>query len=65
MSGKRDFLTVDDVSPAELAALLDGADRHKADRRPRTTLAGRTVALVFEKPSTRTRVSFEVAVHEL
>ncbi len=65
MSGKRDFLTVDDVSPAELAALLDGADRHKADRRPRTTLAGRTVAVVFEKPSTRTRGSFGVAVHEL
>jgi ornithine carbamoyltransferase len=62
---KRDFLSVDDVSPDELAALLDGADRHKADRRPRTTLQGRTVALIFEKPSTRTRVSFEVAVHEL
>jgi len=65
MSGKRDFLSVDDVSPEELTALLDGADRHKADRRPRAILAGRTVALVFEKPSTRTRVSFEVAVHEL
>jgi ornithine carbamoyltransferase len=62
---KRDFLSVDDVSPDELVALLDGADRHKADRRPRTTLQGRTVALIFEKPSTRTRVSFEVAVHEL
>ena len=62
---KRDFLSVDDVDPDELVALLDGADRHKADRRPRDTLGGRTVALVFEKPSTRTRVSFEVAVHEL
>jgi ornithine carbamoyltransferase len=65
MSGKRDFLSVDDVTPEELTALLDGADRHKAERRPRSTLAGRTVALIFEKPSTRTRVSFEVAVHEL
>jgi ornithine carbamoyltransferase len=62
---KRDFLSVDDVDPDELVALLDGADRHKADRRPRDTLGGRSVALVFEKPSTRTRVSFEVAVHEL
>jgi ornithine carbamoyltransferase len=62
---KRDFLSIDDVDPGELVALLDGADRHKADRRPRDTLGGRTVALVFEKPSTRTRVSFEVAVHEL
>ena len=62
---KRDFLSVDDISGEELAALLDGADRHKPDRRPRATLGGRTVALIFEKPSTRTRVSFEVAVHEL
>ena len=62
---KRDFLSVDDLTPEELVALLDGADRHKAGRRPRTTLQGRTVALIFEKPSTRTRVSFEVAVHEL
>jgi ornithine carbamoyltransferase len=62
---KRDFLSVDDLTSEELVALLDGADRHKADRRPRTTLQGRTVALIFEKPSTRTRVSFEVAVHEL
>ncbi|HYY78985.1 MAG TPA: ornithine carbamoyltransferase [Actinomycetes bacterium] len=62
---KRDFLSVDDVSTEELTALLDGADRHKADRRMRTTLAGRSVAMIFEKPSTRTRISFEVAIHEL
>src|SRR4029453_135281 len=62
---KRDFLSVDDVDPGELVALLDGADRHKADRRPRDTLGGRPRAPLFQKPSTRTRVSFEVAVHEL
>jgi ornithine carbamoyltransferase len=62
---KRDFLSIDDVTPEELIVLLDGADRHKAERRPRSMLEGRTVALVFEKPSTRTRVSFGVAVHEL
>ncbi len=62
---KRDFLTSDDVSTDELIALLDAADRHKAERRVRSTLGGRSVALIFEKPSTRTRVSFEVAVHEL
>ncbi len=62
---KRDFLSVDDLSPAELLALLDGADRHKADRHGSRALAGRSVALVFEKPSTRTRISFEVGVHEL
>jgi ornithine carbamoyltransferase len=62
---KRDFLSIADITAEELVALLDGADRHKAERRRRTTLGGRTVALIFEKPSTRTRVSFEVAVHEL
>ncbi len=62
---KRDFLSDDDIAPAELTALLDGADRYRAERRPRSTLAGRSIALIFEKPSTRSRVSFEVAVHEL
>src|SRR6266540_3665270 len=62
---RRDFITSDDVSTDELVALLDAADRYKAERRPLPTLAGRTVAMIFEKPSTRTRVSFEVAVHEL
>jgi len=62
---KRDFLSDDDIAPAELTALLDGADRYRAERRPRSTLAGRSIALIFEKPSTRSRVSFEVAVYEL
>src|SRR6266496_3161049 len=62
---RRDFITSDDVSTDELVALLDAADRYKAERRPLSTLAGRTVAMIFEKPSTRSRVSFEVAVHEL
>jgi len=63
MANKRDFLSMDDLSPAELVALLDEADEIKshpeaaADR-----IAGRQVLLLFEKPSTRTRVSFEVAV---
>ncbi|HXF36576.1 MAG TPA: ornithine carbamoyltransferase [Actinomycetota bacterium] len=62
----RDLLSVDDLSPRELSELLDLAARLKAspdayaDR-----LAGRSVAMIFEKPSTRTRVSFEVAVAEL
>lgn len=62
---KRDFLTSDDVSGDEQIALLDAADRYKAERRLSSTLEGRSVALLFEKPSTRTRVSFEVAVYEL
>lgn len=63
MPRKRDFLSVDDLSPSELVELLDGADAIKA--RPEEAaqkLAGRQVLLIFEKPSTRTRVSFEVAV---
>ena len=61
----RNYLTVDDITADELTALLDRADEHRRDRRPGDALAGRSVGLIFEKPSTRTRVSFEVAVAEL
>ncbi len=59
----RDFLSIDDLSSAELAALLDRATAIKGDPEGmyRGRLSGRAVALIFEKPSTRTRVSFEVA----
>ena len=60
---KRDLLSIAELSGDELLALLDDADRMKAEpRRSTTTIAGRQVALIFEKPSTRTRVSFEAAV---
>jgi ornithine carbamoyltransferase len=59
------FLTVADLSPARLEALLDEADRLKIDRRWRADLSDRSIGLLFEKPSTRTRVSFEVAVRDL
>jgi ornithine carbamoyltransferase len=61
----RHFLTIDELSAGELTALLDRADHHRAQRGRSAALAGRTVGLIFEKPSTRTRVSFEVAVAEL
>src|SRR5436190_21225563 len=62
----RHFLMDDDLSPAELEAVLDDAERRKKDRPGDQPLAGpRSVALIFEKPSTRTRLSFEVAVAEL
>ena len=62
----RHYLTVDDLEPREIGDVLDLSVRLKADRRlSADALTGRSVALIFEKPSTRTRVSFEVAVTEL
>ena len=63
---KRDFLSIDDLSRDELESLVASAATIKDD--PSSVdgaLAGRQVALVFEKPSTRTRVSFEVAVEQM
>lgn len=65
---KRDFLRVADLSGDELRQLLDRATAMKNQRRnggQRRSLEGRSVALIFEKSSTRTRVSFEVGVFEL
>jgi ornithine carbamoyltransferase len=62
----RDVLSIDDLTVQELHEVLELAGKLKAspdDRR--TTLAGKSIALIFEKPSTRTRVSFEVAVDQL
>jgi ornithine carbamoyltransferase len=65
-SRPRHFLRDDDLTSEEQAAVLDLADRMKADRTGFTPLAGpRAVAVVFDKPSTRTRVSFSVGVAEL
>ena len=63
----RDLLTGEELSRTELEVLLDRALALKAGRPDvgADSLAGRSVALVFEKPSTRTRVSFEVGVAEL
>jgi len=61
----RHFLTGEELTGAELGALLDRATELKADRHASRALEGRSVALVFEQPSTRTRVSFEVGVAEL
>jgi ornithine carbamoyltransferase len=65
---KHDFLTGEELGAFELGKLLDRAAELKAGRDQRVggdSLAGRSVALVFEKPSTRTRISFEVGVAEL
>ena len=62
----RHFLRDDDLTPEELLEVLDLADSFKKDRFANRPLEGpKAVALVFDKPSTRTRVSFSVGVAEL
>jgi ornithine carbamoyltransferase len=66
----RHFITGEELGAFELGELLERALEMKAARRGNAAggerpLAGRSVALVFEKPSTRTRISFEVGVAEL
>ena len=63
MKGK-DFLSVGDLSPDDLAHLLELARRLKRERR-NELLHGRSLALLFQKPSLRTRGSFEIAMYEL
>ena len=59
----RDLLRITDLVPAEAEAILDLADELKLDRTPR--LPGRTLGLIFGQPSTRTRISFGVAIVQL
>jgi ornithine carbamoyltransferase len=64
----KNFLTLADFTPTDLASVLDLAARLKEQRREgleSSALRGKSVALIFEKPSTRTRVSFQVAINEL
>jgi ornithine carbamoyltransferase len=60
----RDFLSLTDITPAELRLVIDTAMRLKRDGHG-SLLPGRALALVFEKPSLRTRVSFERAMQQL
>lgn len=70
MRAKRDFLALTDLKPAELRGLLALAAAQKADLKagrnpPHRPLAGKTLAMLFDKSSTRTRVSFEVGTFQL
>jgi ornithine carbamoyltransferase len=61
----RDFLQIPDFSKDEIVALFDLADRMKAGKYADKPLAGKTLAMIFMKASTRTRVSFEVGTYQL
>jgi len=65
---KRDLLRIADLERREIEAILDLATRLKTELRarvPHPLLAGRTLAMIFEKPSLRTRVTFEVGMVQL
>src|SRR5437899_362752 len=62
---KRDFLAVTDLSRDEILRLFDLARRMKTGGYHETPLAGKTLAMIFAKSSTRTRVSFEVGTYQL
>ncbi len=65
---KRDLLSIADLSLDEILMLYEGAQKFKSERKKgivRNTLAGKTLAMIFEKPSTRTRVGFESAMTQL
>lgn len=64
----RSFLSLADLTADEINAVLELAEELKRERAAgirRDTHAGKTLALLFQKPSLRTRVSFDVAMHEL
>ena len=63
---KRDFISLDDWTRAEMVVLFELAAKLKRDRSyGGEHLRGKSVGLVFQKPSNRTRVSFEVGVFQL
>ena len=65
---KRDLISIRDLTQEEVEALFSLAQRLKADRQkgwPHPILAGKTLAMIFEKPSLRTRVTFEAGMDQL
>ena len=64
MKGK-DLLSISDLTPDDVQRIVKSAVKMKQKRTISLALAGKTLALVFEKPSLRTKVSFDVAMHQL
>ena len=64
-AGTRHFLDLDDFDTATLRSILERGNALKKAGRADKPLAGKTLAMIFEKPSTRTRVSFEVGMRQL
>ena len=65
MTAPKHFLDLDALESSTLRAILDRAVALKAATNHDTPLAGRVLVMIFERPSTRTRVSFDVGMHEL
>lgn len=61
----RDFLTLSDYTPKEISQILKQSLMLARQRRPAAKLKGKTIAMIFQKPSTRTRASFETAIAQL
>ncbi|MFA6002084.1 MAG: ornithine carbamoyltransferase [Thermoleophilia bacterium] len=59
----RSFLKIMDLSPGEIIALVEAAKKNQGERSD--ALTGKTLGMIFAKPSTRTRVSFTVGAYEL
>ena len=65
MTDHRDFLAIPDFSRKELEKLFDLGERMRTGKYDRKPLAGKSLAMIFMKASTRTRVSFEVGAWQL
>ena len=61
---KRDFLSITDLSPQEVAGIIQRAGKLKSGIQDKP-LTGKSIAMLFEKPSLRTKVSFDIAVHQM